>query len=46
MVLQADLQDAERAMVLDAEGNYSRAEGLPGFNAQHVVLKHYMDRSD
>jgi polyphosphate kinase len=46
VVLQADLQDTERAMVLHADGNYSRPEGLPGFNAQQLVLKHYTERSD
>jgi polyphosphate kinase len=46
VVLQADLQDTERAMVLDAEGNYSRPEGLAGFNAQQLMLKHYVARSD
>jgi polyphosphate kinase len=46
VVLQADLHDTERATVLDAEGNYSGPDGLPGFNAQQLVLKHYMERSD
>ena len=47
VVLQSYLEDSERAMLLEANGEYRpapRAEGPS--SAQQRLLKHYTDRAD
>jgi polyphosphate kinase len=45
VVLNAYLQDTDRAMVLDADGTYRRPEGASGsVNAQRLLLEHYTTR--
>lgn len=50
MVLNASLQDTDRAMVLDAGGRYTRPAAASGsFNAQQLqqfLLQHYQERAD
>jgi polyphosphate kinase len=47
VVLNAYLQDTDRAMVLDASGTYRRPEGASGaVNAQKLLLEHYTSRTD
>ena len=47
VVLQAYLQDTNRAMVLDASGAYGRPEGsASSLNAQKVLLDHYTSRTE
>jgi len=47
VVLNAYLQDTDRAMVLDPSGAYSRPAGASGaVNAQKLLLEHYTSRTD
>jgi polyphosphate kinase len=47
VVLDAYLQDTDRAMVLDSGGRYAKPEAAAGsFNAQQVLLKHYTEKSE
>jgi hypothetical protein len=47
VVLDAYLRDADRAMVLDPAGRYTRPEGTSGrFNAQQFLLQHYTEQKD
>jgi polyphosphate kinase len=47
VVLHAYLQDTDRAMVLDSNGRYQKAEGTAGsFNAQQFLLQHYTEPGD
>ena len=42
VVLNAYLQDTERAMLLDANGRYRRPVASAGsFNAQRLLIEHY-----
>jgi polyphosphate kinase len=46
-VLNAYLQDTDRAMVLDATGHYERPSGASGsVNAQRLLLDHYTTPND
>jgi polyphosphate kinase len=45
-VLDAYLQDSDRAMVLDSNGRYTRPDpGTDAVNSQQQLLKYYADRS-
>jgi polyphosphate kinase len=47
VVLQAYLQDTDRAMVLDSSGAYERPEGASGsVSAQKLLLEHYTARPE
>jgi polyphosphate kinase len=47
VVLNAYLQDTDRAMVLDASGGYRRPEGASSsVNAQKLLLEHYTSRTE
>ncbi|HXH25903.1 MAG TPA: polyphosphate kinase 1, partial [Vicinamibacterales bacterium] len=47
VVLNASLQDTDRAMVLDGGGRYTRPAAASGsFNAQQFLLQHYQERAD
>jgi polyphosphate kinase len=47
VVLQAYLEDTDRAMVLDAHGHYSRpVSGGASMNAQRVLLEHYASQHE
>jgi polyphosphate kinase len=44
VVLQAYLQDTDRAMTLDSTGRYERPQpGPEPFNSQQVLLRHYTE---
>ncbi len=44
VVLNAYLQDTNRAMVLDSSGKYTRPEGAASsLNAQSFLLQHYTE---
>ena len=47
VVLNAYVQDTDRAMVLDSSGRYERPEGASGnVNAQKLLLEHYTSHSE
>ena len=47
VVLDANLKDTDRAMLLDAAGHYERAPSGSGpFNSQQSLLQHYTERRD